>query len=118
MLINCCQARSCLVSIEHFALSYSDFLTEHRHFLDGLGCQTFLDALAAKRIDALLNLPAQIHADLGCQTDVALYLSERESAVGMLFQCLSSITGHTAKTLFSKAKKLEFSEVDGELAVA
>ena len=88
MLINCCQARSCL------------------------------DTLAAKRVDALFNLPAQFHTNLGCHTFVALYLSERESAVGMLFQCLSSITGHTAKTLFSKAKKLEFSEIDGELAVA
>lgn len=88
MLINCCQARSCL------------------------------DTLAAKRIDALLNLPAQIHADLGCQTDVALYLSEGEGAVGMLFQRFACITWHMAKTLFSKAKKLEFSEIDGELAVA
>ena len=50
---------------KHYAVSNSDFLTEYGHFLDGLGCQAFLDALAAKRV-----------------------------------------------------KKLEFSEVDGELAVA
>ena len=64
----------------------SDLLTEHGHFLDGLGRQAFLDALAAKWVDALFDLPAQFHADLGCQAFVALYLSERESAVCMLFQ--------------------------------
>ena len=64
----------------------SDLLTEHGHFLDGLGRQAFLDALATKWVDALFDLPAQFHADLGCQAFVALYLSERESAVGMLFQ--------------------------------
>lgn len=80
----------------HYAVLNSDFLTEYGHFLDGLGCQAFLDALAAKRIDALLNLPAQIHADLGCQTDVALYLSEGEGAVGMLFQRFACITWHMA----------------------
>ena len=36
----------------HYVVSNSDFLTEYGHFLDGLGCQAFLDALAAKRVDA------------------------------------------------------------------
>ena len=74
------------VAYIHYAVSISDLLTEHRHFLYRLGSQTFLDALAAKRIDALLYLPAQRHADLGCQASVALYLFQREGAVGMLFQ--------------------------------
>ena len=83
MLINCCQARSCLVSIEHFALSYSDFLTEYGHFFYRLFYQTCLDTLAAKRIDALFDLPAQFHTDLGRQAYITLYLFEGEGAVGM-----------------------------------
>ena len=66
--------------------SAPDFLTEHRDFFYWLGCQTFLEALAAKRVDALLYLAAQLHTDLGCQASVTLYLSEREGAVGMLFK--------------------------------
>ena len=63
-----------------------DSLAEYGYFLYRLSSQTFLDALAAKRIDALLYLQAQLHTDLGCQASVTLYLSEREGAVGMLFK--------------------------------
>ena len=64
----------------------SDLLTEHGHFLDGLGRQAFLDASATKWIDALFYLSAQFHTDLGCQASVALYLFQREGAVCMFLQ--------------------------------
>ena len=63
-----------------------DSLAEHGYFLYRLGSQTFLDALAAKWVDALFNLQAQLHTDLGCQASVTLYLSEHKCAVGMLFK--------------------------------
>ena len=63
-----------------------DFLAEHGYFLYRLSSQTFLDALAAKRIDALFYLSAQFHTDLGCQASVALYLFQREGAVCMFLQ--------------------------------
>ena len=63
-----------------------DSLAEHGYFLYRLSSQTFLDAFATQRIDALFNLPAQLHAYLGCQASVTLYLFQREGAVGMLFK--------------------------------
>ena len=65
---------------------YPDFLTEYGNFFHRLGCQAFLDAPAAKWVDALFNLPAQFHTYLGCQAYITLYLFEGEGAVGMLFQ--------------------------------
>ena len=65
---------------------YPDFLTEYGNFFHRLGCQAFLDAPAAKWVEALFNLPAQFHTYLGCQAYITLYLFEGEGAVGMLFQ--------------------------------
>ena len=59
---------------------------KHWHFFHRLGSQTFLDALAAKRIYTLPYLLTQLHAYFSRQASVALYLTKRESAVIMLFQ--------------------------------